>query len=476
MKILSFGKSDKQSLGDWLNPLLVREIRQSLRSKSFSVSVIGTSLLCLFAVLIGIISVGESRPGGAYSDAGKATFYFIYGLSWFVCCLILPVTAGNRFHEEAATGEYELFSITGISAPRIIIGKLLASFMQSLLMLSIAAPFMMSCYLLKGISAYDIFLMIMFLLSGTIVFTMLGIFIGSIKMSKGFYSMAQLAFVVLMFSISGPIHALLLNDFSGVDKIMMFFISLAFGAYITILAFLTAVYNIELPSKNRSFYLKLYLLSCAVIIPPFLFLVKDAEPRLLLLNGLFLAPAVLSSLFINVRFSPAPVTVRKKWRKIGMFRIFQPVFYPGQGSALIWFFTFISVLTLWNCKLFNGVSFPTGHINEFYLPICILWLVIMFLPGLFVSYFFPKNPKFVFALIGPVAASVAGVFVAASQHKGDTGLGLLLVPFTAPQGVMELHLGDTVYHLFIFVFVAVLLVGISSFMRQLKIEKALDNK
>jgi MFS family permease len=196
---------------DRLNPLLLREIRQSLRSHIFSAIIILTAIFCLSVLAIGIIQ----QFNGRFDHAdGLVIFRIVYYFLWAFACVILPIYSANRFRSEKSIGEFELLSITGIEPKKIIRGKLEASLLQTFLIVSVAAPFLTSCYLLRGVSGLEIifYLFIFFLFTAGLV--QLGIFLGSLPLPKNLFSILNLGFLLFLLVITpiaiAPIPAIII--------------------------------------------------------------------------------------------------------------------------------------------------------------------------------------------------------------------------------------------------------------------------
>jgi len=76
-------------------------------------------------------SFDESAEG---MKTGLYVFNFCYFLLWFICCLVVPFSAASKVRDEVGGGEYELISVTGISPSMLLLGKLQACFVQTIML------------------------------------------------------------------------------------------------------------------------------------------------------------------------------------------------------------------------------------------------------------------------------------------------------------------------------------------------------
>ena len=140
-------------LSDLFNPILVKEVRQSLKSWTF----LGTfSLLILASWLVSVFGVSFAGPGVAYGRTGAALFYAYFLVLGFACFLIVPFSAYRSLLQERDLATFEVLSITTLRPGQIVWGKLLSSCAQLFVFLSALTPFVAFTYLLRGIDILTI--------------------------------------------------------------------------------------------------------------------------------------------------------------------------------------------------------------------------------------------------------------------------------------------------------------------------------
>ncbi|RKH67776.1 ABC transporter permease [Corallococcus aberystwythensis] len=134
--------------GDRLNPLVVKEVRQGLRTRVFWVCFGLLLAACLVLSLIAFANAHDStytREGG--------TYFF----SFFVCLAlvlfgVIPFNAYRSLAREREDETWSLLLLTGLGPRRILRGKVASFLVQAVLYASAVGPFLLFSYFLNGIS------------------------------------------------------------------------------------------------------------------------------------------------------------------------------------------------------------------------------------------------------------------------------------------------------------------------------------
>ena len=118
-----------ERLGDRFNPIVVKEVRQSLKSRQF----VGTFLLLLLAAWAGSI-FGVSYLGESI-DYGSSAVTFYAGFLFALCAatlVIVPFSTFRSIVEERTETTLELLQITALSPVQIVRGKTYSAMVQVL--------------------------------------------------------------------------------------------------------------------------------------------------------------------------------------------------------------------------------------------------------------------------------------------------------------------------------------------------------
>jgi hypothetical protein len=142
-------------LDDALNPVLVKELRQAVRSR-FVAALLFLFLFAQLAIVALVLTGGAQsgiRPG-----LGRELFMALHGAILFACMIGLPVYTAVRLFGERGLEGLDLLYVTALTPRAITTGKMMAGFILALLLYSASLPFVTFTYLLRGIALEDIFL------------------------------------------------------------------------------------------------------------------------------------------------------------------------------------------------------------------------------------------------------------------------------------------------------------------------------
>ncbi len=131
---------------DFLNPILVKEVRQGLRGRYFK----GSYALTLFiATLVGltVLVIAGQGSGG---DIGQIFFAAIYVC---LCGAVLALIPFQAFISSATADprQADLLALSNLRPRQIVWGRLLATLVQGSLIVSALFPFLGLAYLLPGV-------------------------------------------------------------------------------------------------------------------------------------------------------------------------------------------------------------------------------------------------------------------------------------------------------------------------------------
>jgi len=140
--------------GDRLNPVLVKEFRQAVRSR-LVVAVLILFLLVDLAILGSYLLLSPEAHTSA--EGGRDVFMFLLSVLLITCVAFVPLYAGVRISLERNDANIDLFFVSTITPGAIIRGKYLTAMAITLLIFSACMPFIVFTYLLRGIDLPTIF-------------------------------------------------------------------------------------------------------------------------------------------------------------------------------------------------------------------------------------------------------------------------------------------------------------------------------
>lgn len=122
-----------------LPPMLVKELRQSLRTRSFSAVFISLQLFLMLLILI-------STTSSSSNQAGETLSRIIFLQFSLAVAVLQPLRGINSVHQEIKSGTIDLMALTGLSSQRIILGKWFALMGQNVLMFVAIIPYLILRY------------------------------------------------------------------------------------------------------------------------------------------------------------------------------------------------------------------------------------------------------------------------------------------------------------------------------------------
>lgn len=144
-------------LDDYLNAILVKEIRQTVRGKFFwSIFFLYLGILALVL----FIAIKEASNMGNMD--GSPLAMIMMTILFFACGLVIPFQVGKRTGDESNDANNELLFITTMKPSSIANGKFLSGAIMILMLYSAIAPFLSLTLFMGGIDIRDLFLALVF--------------------------------------------------------------------------------------------------------------------------------------------------------------------------------------------------------------------------------------------------------------------------------------------------------------------------
>jgi len=242
-------------LSDGLNPILVKEARQALRSRQFTI----TFFLMLAAgwtwSIMGLAMLG---PSAYYNATGPTMFYVYYVILSAPLIVVIPYTAYSSLAGERQDRTYELVSITGLEASGILFGKLCSIGLQMLIYLSALLPCLAFTYLLRGLDIFTVLLVVLYTCLLSIGLALGGLLLATLSPPRQRYVIVGVIFAVSLFYVFGMVSTLLgamVAQGISLDDPEFWSVNVSLAilyANLAVLVFLCARAQLMSPSQNRS--------------------------------------------------------------------------------------------------------------------------------------------------------------------------------------------------------------------------------
>lgn len=259
MKIFSSFNSD------WLNPVLVKEVRQFFHSKSFF-SLVGLLLgLQLLMLFIFNLSFEDWKKG----DSAGMTFIVLDTVLMYLCVLGTAAwSAMQRFCVERSSKELDFSNITLLSPLQIVGGKLACSLVIWLLIAALCLPFMTVAYFFRNITPWQIIAVFIIGLMPMLIIIQAALFCGALGKKWAQAIFLYFCLQVIPAVVGATVFALFDKS---VAQWGVFWLVQGGCAVIFMILFAATVSLITPPFANRMFVLRLLLvigmIPVLVIIP-----------------------------------------------------------------------------------------------------------------------------------------------------------------------------------------------------------------
>ena len=365
-----------QRVDDGLNPIVVKEARQAVRSRF--VSAVFLVFLALQLVVVWLYVLFNPDLASELSG-GRDVTGILFSILTGSCMLFVPVYSGVRLAWERSAVQMDLMFTTTVSPGAVIRGKMVNAALLTGLIYSACAPFMTFAYLLRGIDLPTIFLMLALGLLNVALAVQFALFLACIptsilaKVFLGLFGMG----VLLFWMFSGLWMGFAMSSFgpfgpTGGSDFWTGMATLALSALLTIgLLYVFSVAVLSPPSANRMLPVRAYIVAVWLVLG-----IVSVLWKYLGASGAGMEPwAACSVAFFAIWFAVA-VSERSAWgarvrRRIPkriLARAVAFLFTSGLAAGVLWTAGMI-VLTLAIFYLVDGPVAgrrPGGDFKDFF--------------------------------------------------------------------------------------------------------------
>jgi hypothetical protein len=139
-----------ERIGDRCNPILVKEVRQALKSRQFIITFFLLLTAAWLTAVFGLLMMGDRVQ---YEGVGRGFFFAFFIALAVATTLVIPFTAFQSLKSERDFNTFELLSVTTLSPGRIVTGKLLSAMVQLFIFYSAITPFIAFSSTMQGFDA-----------------------------------------------------------------------------------------------------------------------------------------------------------------------------------------------------------------------------------------------------------------------------------------------------------------------------------
>jgi len=181
--------------GDRLNPILVKEARQAMKSRQF---VITFSLLLVFGWMWTVLFISFGVPAIFYAPVGPGVLMGYYVVLSVPLLIVVPYAAFRSLAAEREDGTFELLSITSLSSRQIVMGKLGSAILQMMVYYSALAPCIAFTYLLRGIDIITIGLFLLYTFMASLLLSIFGLMMATVTRARHWQVLLSVVFVMAL--------------------------------------------------------------------------------------------------------------------------------------------------------------------------------------------------------------------------------------------------------------------------------------
>lgn len=392
---------------DSLSPMLIKELRQGLKSKSFYFAFLLMQGLMFFSVLM----LASTMEAGRSPDGVNTMFWVCLGAPLVV---ITPLRALGGLVQEIKGNTLELIFLTRLSAWRIVTGKWTALFSQAVLLTVAAMPYLFLRYFIGGINVSEDLLTVLWLLLTSATMTALGVCFSAFR-ALWARVLVVIAFVFGTQFMAGFLMVMRFggssSPFSGIAHPGLYGLMIAAAMVVAILLMLFwGAGRIAPAAENYSRWkrlLTLLLLGCVAGMTW-----ASGEEEMILLALVVLVPLCIDVLGEKPLLFPS---VYQPFVKLGATgRLLSFFFAPGWPSGV--FFTLLC------CALF-ALAIPAFDIKGDE----ITWLVVtlpgaLLFPPAVVLMVRPRAENLLGGIIGVLVGSVILAVIALAVHDSHRNI------------------------------------------------------
>lgn len=403
---------DRPRFDDRINPILVKEVRQSLRGKYFKVLFWLT--LCV-GTLIGLSVVSNAALDDDSSETGRIFFMCIFGVLAAAVHGFVPFSAYLSTSAEWDENTYDLLVISNLKPRQIVLGKLLSGLIQALLYYSTFGPFLVFAFLMNGIDLLSVAVILVGSGATCIALTLVGIATASLTSNKVGRVVIMAIFGAGLIGVWGMSMGLAggitfspedLRDVEGQVAVAAY---VSAAALVGLLATAVAMARFAHEEENRSTPLRVLsvlLVSAAVAWSAWMFGQFSEEGIVWACQVIAAIACFLLSLFFQTEPEELGRRVEKHMPKTTLLSLAMTPFHPGGGRAvLLWSLQAAIAILGSQLALTFGTTTGSDRLDTFF-AVASVWTYALIYAGL--------------------PSGIASFFVRGSTGRTFVRLGILL--------------------------------------------------
>ena len=169
-----------------VNPILVKELRQLVRSRFVCVGLVVYALLLFAVAAVALLAQTADEPPDAVLLLGETTAKAVFYPLFFAVVAAVPVYVGLRFTLERDPKRIDLQYTTDLTPRQIIDGKHASAMALAAMLAGVAFPFLVMSYLLRGMDLAGMLVSVGLMCAASFTLSWFAVAIAAQPLSKAF--------------------------------------------------------------------------------------------------------------------------------------------------------------------------------------------------------------------------------------------------------------------------------------------------
>jgi hypothetical protein len=404
---------------DWLSPILVKELRQGLKSRAFVATFIIVQVVMILLVGMELLTLA----GGGGRGTLDAFDGFFWAFVWLPLLVMMPARGLTTVSEEMKANTLDLVQLTRLTAFRIVLGKWVALVSQTLLLVAAILPYAVLRYFFGEVDVVDDVRNIAVLLMVSLCLTA-----GAIALSSVNLAVRIIVLVVLLpMLVTGIIPMMFMRALGGSSSFGSIFefgwMAPLFVAVYTYLMLEIAAARIAPLSENHAAPKRLLALALGaggIIVAAWF----DEDKAMTWITASSLACGWVVLEALCERTVPVPSLYHSFARRGMLGRLMGRVLYPGWASGLLFFGLLMAMLAAVTAIVISGHA--SGPAEEYSAKAALIFPIACtaVVAPVVVLLFFPRvrQPMWLYVLVQAICALLflIATIIQGSTHRMDT--------------------------------------------------------
>ena len=352
----------KKDFSDKFNPILIKELTQGMRAKSFVLVFLLTQLVMLFVTFL---TFGPTTN----SEIGIFWLYIAVPL-----LLVKPMLAMGSINAEVKGNTIEMLYLSRLSASKIVTGKYFSQMVKTLLLSVSIFPYIIIRYFAGGIDLIQDIMGFVFLLVANAFLTALSVALSSFSNK---YPKTQIVRFILMSFLVLTVMVFILDRWDGfftnkgVNVMLIdFFVILAMMPFVVYQILSVGISQVGPEAENN---LALKRLNCFLVLGLHLVLASFCESPITLFPVIFcFFIAAAEGFFIG------DTTHKSTYRPVFKRRILGLLLAPNRYGSVLWAnFCLLMIFTVIGLENYADKTVGASELVFFAVPLalCILFFI-----------------------------------------------------------------------------------------------------